>query len=612
MTFRTRLILLSVGQVAAMVTLAVLGVYNINKISARSNQAVEQVVDVALNEKAPELNRTHENIELLLNADRDAYQALKGERDASEAADLEAWESGRADFVENAKQVRDRVTQAGVALPDSALALQSEVLAMQADWAATAEQVIAAFRPGSDAALRAKGQTLRHQSQERFAAMRDGIDQLVGIQEENVQALSSAFKVLRDDAGLAAKEVNETATFARWKFAVIAAVVSVVLVIAAMLIVLSITRGLNDVVARLREIATGDGDLTRRVNADRRDELGQLGKAFNVFVEKVHDLVAAVGGASTEVAQASTQIGLCMGQMAKAMQAEQTRAQQISAAAEEMNASVAQVAMKAKEATASSANAGEVARDGGEVVSQTVTDIQMISDAVKEASSGIEGLLRRSEQIGEVVNVINEIADQTNLLALNAAIEAARAGEHGRGFAVVADEVRKLADRTTTATDEIAQSIGAIQKETADAMDRMNRGRERVESGVGRAAKAGDALQSIVATSTDVSQIIRAIAASSREQAEASEEVSRAITEISTGMDRVADGSNDSTQAINQLSNKAEQLQALISKFKLLAQDRRKMQVGELPPDIASRRQDPRDLSMELMRKNGLTPPPKA
>ncbi|MFU8829990.1 MAG: methyl-accepting chemotaxis protein, partial [Phycisphaerales bacterium] len=181
----------------------------------------------------------------------------------------------------------------------------------------------------------------------------------------------------------------------------------------------------------------------------------------------------------------------------------------------------------------------------------------------------VDSLGDRSQKIGEVVDVINEIAEQTNLLALNAAIEAARAGEHGRGFAVVADEVRKLADRTTKATQEIGESIRAIQSETSEAVKRMSDGTEHVRTGVELATQAGSHLQTIVTSSREVARLIESIAAASEQQSVASNEISGSVEQIASLSQQTRESVSQSTQAATDLSCKAEQLQALVAGFKL-------------------------------------------
>ncbi|MEM9082117.1 MAG: methyl-accepting chemotaxis protein [Planctomycetota bacterium] len=375
--------------------------------------------------------------------------------------------------------------------------------------------------------------------------------------------------------------------------------------IIAFLIARSIIVPLRGVINRLREIAEGDGDLTQRVPDDRKDELGELGEGFNLFVSKVYQLVVSVNGAAEEVAGASGDLSVLSREMAQELDQQQSQVQQISAASEEMSASVMEVTDGTREASERAADAGREAGEGGQIVEGAIEDIRSIASFVEESASEITNLSTRSKQIGEVIQVINEIADQTNLLALNAAIEAARAGEHGRGFAVVADEVRKLADRTTKATDEIANEIQAIQEETGSASKRMDAGLSRVRQGVERAGQAACSLNSIVNGSQDVATLISSIATSSEQQAQATEQVNESIVSITHAITRASESSSNTATAITAVSKKADQLKTLISKFKLHAPDRR---IGEtnVPKDIQEKRHDPRKVTQKMLSDYGL------
>lgn len=328
-------------------------------------------------------------------------------------------------------------------------------------------------------------------------------------------------------------------------------------------------RPINALIGRIRDIAEGEGDLTQRVDDSKSDELGQLGKYFNLFVRKIHDIILEVGGSAREVASASTEIAASSEEMAQGMSQQAQQVTQISSAIEEMSASVVEVAKKSAEAAGNAESSGKVAQEGGQIVLETVTGMESINEAVSAGAASVTELGKRSEQIGQIIEVINDIADQTNLLALNAAIEAARAGEHGRGFAVVADEVRKLADRTTKATDEIAASIQAIQQETTQAVDRMNTGTQQVTVGVEKATAAGESLKKIVASAQNVASMIQSIAAAAEEQSSASEEISRNVESISAVTRQATEGANQAASAATQLSSKAEQLQALVGRFKV-------------------------------------------
>ncbi|MCA9292303.1 MAG: methyl-accepting chemotaxis protein [Phycisphaerales bacterium] len=321
--------------------------------------------------------------------------------------------------------------------------------------------------------------------------------------------------------------------------------------------------------ARVRDIAEGEGDLTQRVDVKSGDELGTLGKYFNLFITKVHDVILEVVGSAEGVAAASTQIAASGEEMASGMQRQSSQVAQISSAVEEMSASVNEVARKSNETATESRASGDAAAEGGQIVRQTIEGMNAINDAVASSAQSVQELGKRGEQIGEIITVINDIADQTNLLALNAAIEAARAGEHGRGFAVVADEVRKLADRTTKATEEIAQSIKAIQQETVDAVQRMEAGTSHVKQGVDRATKAGESLDQIVHSARQVAGMVNEIAAAAEEQSQASSEISRSIEEINAVSSETSRGASESARAAAQLSAQAEGLLSLVGQFRV-------------------------------------------
>jgi len=322
-------------------------------------------------------------------------------------------------------------------------------------------------------------------------------------------------------------------------------------------------------IASLKDISEGEGDLTQRLEEKSNDELGRVSRYFNKFVQRVHDVVSEVSSTSREVAAAATQIAASSEEIAGGMNEQSGQVTQISSAVEEMSQSVIEVARKSAEASDNAQRSGEMATEGGEVVRQTVEGMNAINDAVTASANAVQELGKRGEQIGEVIQVINDIADQTNLLALNAAIEAARAGEHGRGFAVVADEVRKLADRTTRATEEIAESIQAIQVETDEAVKRMGTGTEQVGRGVQQANQAGHSLEQIVQGAREVSTMIQSIAAAAEEQSAASEQVGKNIESIAAVTREANEGTQQAATAAASLSTKAERLLELVGSFKV-------------------------------------------
>jgi methyl-accepting chemotaxis protein len=258
----------------------------------------------------------------------------------------------------------------------------------------------------------------------------------------------------------------------------------------------TVTRPVQRLVSTISQVATGD--LTARTNVTGGDEIGSVSRSFDTFVETLHGMITNVSGVTASVSAAATEIAANAEHLAAGMRDQQDQTTQVAAAVNEMTNASAEVARQSASASRSADDSGQAASSGGEVVKQTVEEMEAI------AAQAVADLGTRSEQIGQIVTVINDIAAQTNLLALNAAIEAARAGEHGRGFAVVADEVRKLADRTTQATEEISASVLAIQEGTQEAVARMDTGREQVESGVSLANEAGGALERILTSTQEL------------------------------------------------------------------------------------------------------------
>jgi methyl-accepting chemotaxis protein len=330
-----------------------------------------------------------------------------------------------------------------------------------------------------------------------------------------------------------------------------------------------LSRPLNNLIAIVQEIASGEGDLTKRLNIQRGDEIGRLAHWFDTFIGSLHKIISDVASSTRQVAAAATEIAASSEQMSAGITRQQQQASQVSAAVEEMSATVTEVAKKSGEAANAASGSQKDANSGGEVVRQTVTEIKAIAQDVSSSAEAVAGLGKKGEQIGAIIEVINDIADQTNLLALNAAIEAARAGEHGRGFAVVADEVRKLAERTQQATEEVSKSIREIQDETKSAVVRIEAGSKRVNHGVELAGNAGQSLERIVASSQTLGSMVESIAAAAEEQSAASEQIARSIEQINAVTRESAEGASQAAKAAGDLSSQAERLQSLVGRFKL-------------------------------------------
>jgi methyl-accepting chemotaxis protein len=311
------------------------------------------------------------------------------------------------------------------------------------------------------------------------------------------------------------------------------------------------------------------GDFTQRVVCKTKDEIGELANGFNALIEQIAGLISSVQDTANQVSAAATEVAATSEQMASSSDHQRSQLTQVAAAIEEMAATITEVSGRAGEVSRQSTEAGGQATEGGEIVRQTVDEMGLIAGQVESTSAAVSQLSEKAVQIGEILTVINDIADQTNLLALNAAIEAARAGEHGRGFAVVADEVRKLAERTQEATQEVSRSIGEIQTSTGDATQMMAASRDRVNSGVTLARQAGDSLENIVKGSTTVAQSIDSIASAVEEQSATTTELARSVEVISASADEATQGANQAAAAATQLSGNAETLRELVARFKV-------------------------------------------
>ncbi|MEW6244462.1 MAG: methyl-accepting chemotaxis protein [Bacillota bacterium] len=434
------------------------------------------------------------------------------------------------------------------------------------------------------------GQTLRNSLQ----ALQQAVDELLEYEETLVIELR--------------KEAENVASQGRFIILVTGVVAVVIGIGFAVVLSRSITNPMVSISRQLGEMAAAGGDLTRELVIRSSDEVGDLCKNLNLFLGTLRELIRGVGTSSQavaasvdrlnattqQVAQASQGIAEAMGQVAQGASSqldevtkasrvvEQLRsaiseiaagaqeqsksAQYMSCIVEQMVASVETVAQDAHRMANSSQEATKAAKDGSEVVDRTVEGMGRIRQAVLESATRLKELGRFSEQIGEITQVIADIADQTNLLALNAAIEAARAGEHGKGFAVVADEVRKLAERAGKSAKEIASLIRSIQEGTAQAVRAMEQGTIEVEAGSKQAAEAGQALSAILTVVEQVTRGIHAIAATAQQVAASSREVAKsvasvaAVTEENTAaIEEMAAGSDQVTTSIEQIAAISQQ-----------------------------------------------------
>ncbi len=337
----------------------------------------------------------------------------------------------------------------------------------------------------------------------------------------------------------------------------------------AALITRSIVRPVCLASLRMQDIAEGEGDLTQRLEVNGSDEVAQLSANFNRFVERVQQLVSQLAGATTQLAAASEELSATSVETNNHITRQQSETDQVASAMHEMTATAQTVAQNAADAADAAASADSEARNGHQVVSQTIDAIRLLVADVENATTVIHELESDSGDIGKVLDVIRGIAEQTNLLALNAAIEAARAGEQGRGFAVVADEVRTLAQRTQQSTQEIHQMIERLQNAAASAVRVMTEGQARAQGTTEQASQAGASLQTITAAVARINDMNAQIASAAEEQTAVAEEINRNVVNISQSVHHSAEGAGHTAQASDELARLAADLQQRVNQFRI-------------------------------------------
>ena len=313
--------------------------------------------------------------------------------------------------------------------------------------------------------------------------------------------------------------------------------------------------------------AVVQGDLTVQLEVEKHDAVGELIENINAMIRDLRTLIGEVQNVSNSVAEASNTIAASASEMSQGANDQAQQTSEVAAAIEEMTRTIYESSNHVKEAAQMAEKASALAMEGEKVFRDTLSGMEKIADVVKKAAQTVETLGKSSMEIGEIIQVINDIADQTNLLALNAAIEAARAGEQGRGFAVVADEVRSLAERTSTATKEISEMIQRIQQETNQVVASMAEGNKEVENGMVLADKATTALNEIIKSVNHINKMIERIAGASEEQSEASGQISSSIEEIAEVARNVSAATEQLAQTSMHLNQLTDNLKTLILKF---------------------------------------------
>ena len=381
-------------------------------------------------------------------------------------------------------------------------------------------------------------------------------------------------QALADDTSLNAKagldesnQVTVSSSHATWINGGVSLVIIGLCAVVGLVLSKLIAPRIGNANAVLQQLA--EKDLSVYIEPTGTDELGQLAVAVNSSIASIREVLKAVAHSADTLSSATTEISSRSVQTASNANTQSSKTNQIAAAAQEMTATIGEISHNAESAASASRTSAEMADQGGAVMQAAATTMEKIARATGTVSEKMTSLAHRSEEIGKVVSVIQEISEQTNLLALNAAIEAARAGEHGRGFAVVAGEVRRLAERTKSATEEIAGTIRSIQEETRATLEMMHESHSAVESGLSETSRARKSLEAIIDSSKHVEHQIQLIATAATEQTAASGEISESAGHISQLATENSQGAEEAVESLKNLAALASDLDRMIRQFNL-------------------------------------------
>jgi len=503
------------------------------------------------------------SVNYLLQADRDLYQALVAERSMIFVdVESEKFKKLSQSHSENVQQAHDRLDkfmqlaeQAGFAETEGMLPQFESYRKLRDQWEALTKEIVKQRATNSRTGRNTAIEMSFGNSAAAFKTMRDTIDQL---SEKIIKRIDRISR--ESDASVAAGTLHTT----------ILVVVGVVLcILLAVLFPLLVVRPMCQLILHLQDIAEGEGDLTVRLDEKSHDEMGQVARAFNKFINKLQGIITQVASSSTQVSTASEELSLSSKQSSELTSRQRNETEQVATAINEMTATVGEVAKSASEAARAADQSDTEATEGRQVVFKTVEAIDNLVNEVERSAQVISRLKNESETIGSVLDVIKGIAEQTNLLALNAAIEAARAGEQGRGFAVVADEVRTLAQRTQESTQEIEKMIAALQNGASEAESVMQQSRDLAHSTVEQAGHAGESLEAITRSVATIRDMNTQIASAAEEQSAVAGELNRNITNIHQVSEESEQQANSMNSACSELARMGEQLQQLVGRFKV-------------------------------------------
>ncbi len=542
LTFRWKLTLPVVVMAVLMASIAITGIVQVSRLGHHVNQLADEYVP---------------SLDFLIQADRDLYQALVAERSLIFLdAKSDQYTAMVAMHEENIEQARARVGKFfEITGSQSARDRQQTFFMLFDKWVSVTKEVRSQRTNGGRQGRRTAIDLSFKEGEASFDEMRGVLDALT----EEVAAAAAA------DGEQAHGDVDHSYVL---MVTTLAAGI-LVCVLTALLFPPLINSPLRRVIGAIEDLSKGNGDLTMRIEVESRDELGRLSRGLNEFLEKLHGLVSQLSGTAGQVRDASRHLLELNDNSQQMVSQQHTSTEMVATAMNEMAATVHDVAQSASQAADAARQADDDANGGSELVSSSADTIRKLAAEVDNAAAVIKTLESETEQVGSVLDVIRGIAEQTNLLALNAAIEAARAGEQGRGFAVVADEVRTLASRTQQSTTEIQSMIERLQSGARDAVVVMDSGRENARVSVERAESAGSSLGKITRAVASISEMNTQIAAAAEEQSTVTESINQNVGEISEISNRTAEISTEVAQSSLTLSTHAEALDKIVRNFKI-------------------------------------------
>ncbi len=537
--FRTRIALPFVITAAALVFV---GLFSVNT----SRNLVSDTDDLASN-YLPAISE-------ILNGDRDLYQALVAQMAAVDAGtNLQEADAQVASFDENTQQAHDRFNQAVARLRGTGISSSSEGFeqAFQ-QWESSARQVMELARSGNPERARA----LSHQvTQPLFSQLRDYFDR-VGSHTEQ----------LAQEKAAEASSEGVSSSVTTLIITLLALLLSLALFFIFMRLILRSITALRE---QLDNIAKGEGDLTQRIPVESNDDLGRLASSFNLVLSNLQQMIGSIQSLSRDLGQESGRLASAAQDNDAGVSRQTDAISMVATAINEMQSAIEEVAGNASRAADITREADQTGQRSAEIIHQSSAQVRRLAEQTEKAVTSIRTLADNSNEISSVLDVIRDVAEQTNLLALNAAIEAARAGEQGRGFAVVADEVRTLARRTQESTENIQNMISRLQGGVSEVVTVMETGSKEASATESLSSSAEAELQTILQAISHITDVNTSVASATEQQTQVVDEINRSITEINDLATQGADRSRDIGSISRSLDGYAQQLQQQTGRFKV-------------------------------------------